>query len=106
MLDIIDTLAVREVIERQNPRRRRICELLMHECNKREVAARLGISRRAVTYNVACIRQDFIAAGFGRRPRGGEEDRWRRKKVEHRKRMRRKRMRTGPKKTRKFVLPT
>ncbi len=105
MLDIMDTLAVREVVEGQSPRRRRICELLMHGCNQREVGERLGMSRRLVTYHVACIRRDFIAAGFDYRAGRSRIHGWRREKIRHRKHMRHKRMRTAAPKVQKSPFP-
>jgi hypothetical protein len=98
MLDIIDTLAVREVVERQSTRRRRICELLMHECNQREIGERLGMTQQMVSYDMACIRRDFIAAGFRYQRGGSRMHGWRRKQIHQRKRMQRRRMRQRQKK--------
>lgn len=64
MLHIIDILAVREVVAKQTPLRQQICELLMDDCNQREVAERLGLHESTVSRHIAQIRRDFIRAGF------------------------------------------
>jgi len=69
MLHILDVLAVREVVHGLPWRQRRICELLMHACNHREVAERMRMSRRLVTYHIDRIREAFVRAGF-EPPRG------------------------------------
>lgn len=64
MFDFLDVLAVREAVERQTPVRRRICRLLMRDWTKLEVAAKLGWSPPAVTYQIGEIRKSFRAMGF------------------------------------------
>ena len=74
-MHILDILAVREVVATLSPRRQEICELLMHDCNQREVAERLGVTQQTVSRHVLRIRRAFRRAGFnyrcGRRRRHG-----------------------------------
>ncbi len=65
MLDILDIMAVREVVAKQKGVRREICELLMDDCNQPEIAERLGLRQPTVSWHMAAIRRDFIRAGFG-----------------------------------------
>jgi len=64
MLDIPEQLAVREAVERQTPLRRRICEMLMEDHRRWEVAQALGLSRFALRRHILAIRRSFVAMGF------------------------------------------
>jgi hypothetical protein len=81
MLDILDILAVREVVAMQTPLRQDICDLLMHDCNQEEVAQRLGLRQQTVSYHILCLRRAFTKAGFhyscGRRRNHGRLRVWR-----------------------------
>ncbi len=59
-----DVVAVRELMERQPPRRREICELLATGCSQREAAERLGMSPQRLHYHVRELRRAFVEAGF------------------------------------------
>ena len=65
MLDIVDVLAVREAVSLQPPVRRRICELLMEDYTREEVAVKLGRAQSTVRGHIAAIRRSFLAMGFG-----------------------------------------
>lgn len=64
MLDIVETLAVREAVERQTPIRRRICELLMEDHARWEIRRELGLSRGQLYRHTRAIRRSFVAMGF------------------------------------------
>jgi len=64
MLDLLDTLAVREAVERQRPLRRGICELFMADCSRDEVCQRLGLSRGCLYRHMQAIRDSFVEMGF------------------------------------------
>ncbi len=64
MLHILDTLAVREAVALQPPRRRRVCEMFMKDFTRVQVAEALGCSIDAVDRAVWAIRRSFIAMGF------------------------------------------
>jgi len=67
MLDIVDVLAVREVVRGLSKRHQQICELLMRGHTHKEIAQLLGVKRQTVTEHVEHLRRAFRKSGFGGR---------------------------------------
>ena len=64
MFDIVDVLAVHEVVERQTPVRRRICEMIMADYARWEIRRELGLSRGKLHRHMRAIRESFCEMGF------------------------------------------
>ncbi len=66
MLDLLDTLIVREFIASLPPRERQLAKLLMSGHTQTSAARRLGITARAVRYRMRHIRRNFGTWKCGR----------------------------------------
>jgi IS30 family transposase len=80
MLDMLEALAVREAVERQTPIRRRICEMIMEDYKRWEIAEILGRAPQTISHHVRRIRESFCEMGFDEwlRPRRAAKRRRRR----------------------------